>query len=186
MELSRARRKPSVTTAGSPRPAEGGTAERDSEPVSAPSGTWADFWRLASLRGASVVRPTGGVRREARAGPPRAVRRAAVEAEQVAEVGGRVPGVGCMTRARTAAAACASSDYGSGMEPTEDQGPFQPRTPPMAVDDPVVQWLLQGDPAIRWQVLRDLARRRGDRGGDRASAGGARGLGCSAAGAAGS
>jgi hypothetical protein len=24
------------------------------------------------------------------------------------------------------------------------------------VDDPVVQWLLQGDPAIRWQVLRDL------------------------------
>ena len=26
----------------------------------------------------------------------------------------------------------------------------------MAEDDPVVQWLLQGDPAIRWQVLRDL------------------------------
>lgn len=26
----------------------------------------------------------------------------------------------------------------------------------MAKDDPVVQWLLQGDPAIRWQVLRDL------------------------------
>ena len=26
----------------------------------------------------------------------------------------------------------------------------------MAVDDPVVQWLLRGDPAIRWQVLRDL------------------------------
>ncbi|MEP6631227.1 MAG: hypothetical protein ABJA89_12200 [Lapillicoccus sp.] len=26
----------------------------------------------------------------------------------------------------------------------------------MAVDDPVVQWLLEGDPAIRWQVLRDL------------------------------
>jgi GrpB-like predicted nucleotidyltransferase (UPF0157 family) len=25
----------------------------------------------------------------------------------------------------------------------------------MAEDDPVVQWLLQGDPAIRWQVLRD-------------------------------
>src|ERR1700751_3399081 len=42
------------------------------------------------------------------------------------------------------------------MEPTEDQGPYQPRTPPMAKDDAVVQWLLQGDPAIRWQVLRDL------------------------------
>src|SRR5436190_313422 len=42
------------------------------------------------------------------------------------------------------------------MEPTENQGPYQPRTPPMAEDDPVVQWLLQGDPAIRWQVLRDL------------------------------
>jgi len=26
----------------------------------------------------------------------------------------------------------------------------------MVADDPVVQWLLQGDPAIRWQVLRDL------------------------------
>lgn len=26
----------------------------------------------------------------------------------------------------------------------------------MSVDDPVVQWLLEGDPAIRWQVLRDL------------------------------
>ncbi len=26
----------------------------------------------------------------------------------------------------------------------------------MVEDDPVVQWLLQGDPAIRWQVLRDL------------------------------
>jgi hypothetical protein len=26
----------------------------------------------------------------------------------------------------------------------------------MAEDDPVVQWLLQSDPAIRWQVLRDL------------------------------
>lgn len=25
-----------------------------------------------------------------------------------------------------------------------------------AADDPVVQWLLEGDPAIRWQVLRDL------------------------------
>src|SRR6478735_7869947 len=42
------------------------------------------------------------------------------------------------------------------MEPMDDQGPYQPRTPPMAEDDPVVQWLLQGDPAIRWQVLRDL------------------------------
>jgi hypothetical protein len=28
--------------------------------------------------------------------------------------------------------------------------------PPLPDDDPVVQWLLQGDPAIRWQVLRDL------------------------------
>jgi hypothetical protein len=26
----------------------------------------------------------------------------------------------------------------------------------MTEEDPVVQWLLQGDPAIRWQVLRDL------------------------------
>jgi hypothetical protein len=26
----------------------------------------------------------------------------------------------------------------------------------MAEDDPVVQWLLQGDPAIRWPVLRDI------------------------------
>jgi len=42
------------------------------------------------------------------------------------------------------------------MEPTESQGPYQPRTPPMTEDDPVVQWLLRGDPAIRWQVLRDL------------------------------
>src|SRR4051794_37651184 len=42
------------------------------------------------------------------------------------------------------------------MEPTENLGPYQPRTPPMAEDDPVVQWLLQGDPSIRWQVLRDL------------------------------
>ena len=55
-----------------------------------------------------------------------------------------------------AADACASSDYGSGMESTESRGPFRPRMPPMAVDDPVVRWLLQGDPAIRWQVLRDL------------------------------
>src|SRR5215212_11549469 len=42
------------------------------------------------------------------------------------------------------------------MEATEGEGPFQPRTAPMAGDDPVVQWLLQGDPAIRWQVLQDL------------------------------
>jgi hypothetical protein len=42
------------------------------------------------------------------------------------------------------------------MEPMENQGAYQPRTAPMAEDDPVVQWLLQGDPAIRWQVLRDL------------------------------
>src|SRR3954463_12349068 len=42
------------------------------------------------------------------------------------------------------------------MEPTETLGPYQPRTPPMAEDDPVVQWLLKGDPAIRWQGLRDL------------------------------
>src|ERR1700733_1406190 len=27
----------------------------------------------------------------------------------------------------------------------------------MAVDDKEIQWLLAGDPAIRWQVLRDLA-----------------------------
>src|SRR5262249_4130254 len=42
------------------------------------------------------------------------------------------------------------------MEPMGSQGPYQPRTAPMAGDDPVVQWLLRGDPAIRWQVLRDL------------------------------
>ena len=30
------------------------------------------------------------------------------------------------------------------------------RTVTGAEDDPVVQWLLEGDPAIRWQVLRDL------------------------------
>src|SRR3954447_15990074 len=42
------------------------------------------------------------------------------------------------------------------MESTGNQGSYQPRTPPMADDDPVVLWLLQGDPAIRWQVLRDL------------------------------
>jgi hypothetical protein len=32
--------------------------------------------------------------------------------------------------------------------------PFQPSTPPP--DASVIQWLLEGDPAIRWQVLRDL------------------------------
>src|SRR5262245_66002003 len=42
------------------------------------------------------------------------------------------------------------------MEPTENQGPYRARTAPMAEHDPVVQWLLLGDPAIRWQVLRDL------------------------------
>src|SRR4051812_41107762 len=44
----------------------------------------------------------------------------------------------------------------SRMEPTGNQGTYRPRTAPMVEDDPVVQWLLQGDPAIRWQVLRDL------------------------------
>ena len=75
MELSRARRKPSVTTAGSPSPTRSvGTVKRDSEPVSALSGTWADFWRIASLRGASVVRPTeasGGIAWRSRADPGR-------------------------------------------------------------------------------------------------------------------
>jgi hypothetical protein len=42
------------------------------------------------------------------------------------------------------------------MEPMEDQGRYQPRTAPLAKDDPVIGWLLRGDPAIRWQVLRDL------------------------------
>src|ERR687886_1075030 len=42
------------------------------------------------------------------------------------------------------------------MESTGHEGPYRPRTAPMAEDDPVVQWLLQGDPAIRWQVLQDL------------------------------
>src|SRR3954452_8177566 len=51
---------------------------------------------------------------------------------------------------------CGLPDYGAGMEPMKDQGPFQPRTAPMVQDDPVVQWLLEGDPAIRWQVLRDV------------------------------
>ena len=30
--------------------------------------------------------------------------------------------------------------------------PSQPRVPQR--DSPVIQWLLEGDPAIRWQVLR--------------------------------
>ncbi|WP_318779203.1 MULTISPECIES: hypothetical protein [unclassified Arthrobacter] len=34
--------------------------------------------------------------------------------------------------------------------------PYQPKKPPMAGTDPVVEWLLEGDPAIRWQVLSDL------------------------------
>ncbi len=42
------------------------------------------------------------------------------------------------------------------MEPTANRGSYQRRTAPMARDDPVVCWLLKGDPAIRWQVLRDL------------------------------
>ena len=40
--------------------------------------------------------------------------------------------------------------------PIGRHGPYVPRTPPMAEDDLVVQWLLQGDPAIRWHVLRDI------------------------------
>jgi hypothetical protein len=35
------------------------------------------------------------------------------------------------------------------MESMENLDPCQPRTAPMAEDDPVVQWLQQGDPAIR-------------------------------------
>jgi hypothetical protein len=42
------------------------------------------------------------------------------------------------------------------MEATEHQGPYRPRTAPLAEDDPVAQWLLTDDPAIRWLVLRDL------------------------------
>src|SRR5262249_12882461 len=42
------------------------------------------------------------------------------------------------------------------MEPMESQGPYRPRTAPMAEDDPVVQWLMRGDPAIRWQGLGEL------------------------------
>lgn len=32
-----------------------------------------------------------------------------------------------------------------------------PNLPIPQPDSPVIQWLLDGDPAIRWQVLRDLA-----------------------------
>ncbi|GAB3083938.1 hypothetical protein GCM10027080_37140 [Pedococcus soli] len=42
------------------------------------------------------------------------------------------------------------------MGPMEHQRSYQPRAAPLSEDDPVVQWLLRGDPAIRWQVLRDL------------------------------
>lgn len=46
-------------------------------------------------------------------------------------------------------------DYDAAVE-TKKDGPGLFQAPPMTEDDPVVQWLLQGDPAIRWQVLRDL------------------------------
>jgi hypothetical protein len=36
------------------------------------------------------------------------------------------------------------------------RGPHDAPPTPMSADDPVVQWLLEGDPAIRWQVMRDL------------------------------
>ena len=45
----------------------------------------------------------------------------------------------------------------------------------------VIEWLLDGDPAIRWQVLRDLTDASPERGRARAGAGGARGLGRPAA-----
>ncbi len=38
----------------------------------------------------------------------------------------------------------------------DQHGPFAARTSTTSDDDPVVQWLLEGDPAIRWQVMRDL------------------------------
>jgi hypothetical protein len=72
------------------------------------------------------------------------------------------------------------------MERSEDRDPFQPRLPPMSEDDPVVRWLLQGDPAIRWQVLRDLLDAPEDEVTTEPGAGRARGLGCATAGAAGS
>src|SRR5690242_10777450 len=34
--------------------------------------------------------------------------------------------------------------------------PYATTAPPMPADDAVVQWLFEGDPAIRWQVMRDL------------------------------
>lgn len=46
--------------------------------------------------------------------------------------------------------------YDAPMETPLKYDAYVPRTPPLAEDDPVVQWLLQGDPAIRWQVLRDI------------------------------
>ncbi|GAB2775559.1 hypothetical protein GCM10027039_41210 [Terrabacter koreensis] len=42
------------------------------------------------------------------------------------------------------------------MERSEPRGRDRPQTVPLTKDDPVVRWLLQGDSAIRWQVLRDL------------------------------
>ena len=38
----------------------------------------------------------------------------------------------------------------------DQHSPYAARTSPTSDDDPVVQWLLEGDPAIRWQVMRDL------------------------------
>ena len=37
----------------------------------------------------------------------------------------------------------------------DQHSPYAARTSPTSDDDPVVQWLLEGDPAIRWQVMRD-------------------------------
>ena len=37
----------------------------------------------------------------------------------------------------------------------DQHSPFAARTSPTSDEDPVVQWLLEGDPAIRWQVMRD-------------------------------
>jgi hypothetical protein len=43
------------------------------------------------------------------------------------------------------------------MDPlTLAEDPYASRMPPMEVHHPVVQWLLEGDAAIRWQVMRDL------------------------------
>jgi len=49
--------------------------------------------------------------------------------------------------------------------------------------DPTIEWLLAGDPAIRWQTLRDLKGAGGPHRRARAAAGGDRRLGCAAAGA---